>query len=116
MYLTSLVDETAGDAKILNAITANENCRIDGIFYPNRPQREHLTTRFGLLFYNNKIVIPEAMESSIIGDMLQSQKWTKKQKHSGGRDSTEKPKRYQKTAEFAGLQETTLEHKYRARK
>ena len=66
MDLSLLVDETAGDAKLLGAITAVENGRIDDIFYPYRPHREHRTTRFGLLFCNEKIGIPEAMRSSIV--------------------------------------------------
>ena len=61
-----LVEETAQDAKILDAIIALEAGKIDGIFYPYRPHREHLETRFGLLFYNDRIVIPEAMKSTII--------------------------------------------------
>ena len=66
MDLPLLVAETAGNAKTLNAITAIENCQIDHISYPYRPHREHLTTQFGLLFCNDKIVIPGAMRSSLI--------------------------------------------------
>ena len=61
-----LVEETAQDAKILDAIIALEAGKIDGIFYPYRPHRGHFETRFGLLFYNDRIVIPEAMRSTII--------------------------------------------------
>ena len=50
MDLPLLVEEIAGDAKILNPITGVENGRIDDIFYPYRPHRDHFTTRFGLLF------------------------------------------------------------------
>ena len=66
-----LVEETARDTKILNAITAVEKNQIEEIFYPFRPHRHHLTTRFGLLFYNDKIVIPEAMRSTIIAMLHQ---------------------------------------------
>ena len=61
MDLPLLVEETAQDAKILDAIIALEAGNEDSIFYPYRPHREHLETRFGLLFYNDRIVIPEAM-------------------------------------------------------
>ena len=71
MDLPLLVEETAQDAKILDAIIALEAGKEDGIFYPYRPHREHLETRFGLLFYNDRIVIPEAMRSTIIA-MLHS--------------------------------------------
>ena len=66
MDLPMLVEETAQDAKILDAIIALEAGKFDGIFNPYRPLPEHLETRFGLLFYNCRIVIPEAMRSTII--------------------------------------------------
>ena len=61
-----LVDETARDMKILNAIAAIEKEHLEDIFYPYRPHRSHLTTKFRLLFYNDKIVIPETMRTTII--------------------------------------------------
>ena len=61
-----LVDETARDIKMLNAIAAIENQQPDSIFYPYRPHRSHLSTRFGLLFYNDRIVIPENMQTTVI--------------------------------------------------
>ena len=66
MDLPLLVEETAQDTIFLDAIIALETGRSENIFYPYRPHREHLQTRFGLLFYNDKIVIPEAMRSTII--------------------------------------------------
>ena len=64
--LPLLVDETARDIKILNTIAAIEKQQLESIFYPYRPHRLHLSTRFGLLFYNDKIIIPENMRSTII--------------------------------------------------
>ena len=64
--LPTLVEETARDEKILNAIAAIEKDQLENIFYPYHPHRDHLTTRFGLLFYNDKIVVPEAMRTTII--------------------------------------------------
>ena len=64
--LPLLVDETARDIKLLNAIAAIENQQMDSIFYPYRPHRSHLSTRFGLLFYNDKIVIPKNMRTTVI--------------------------------------------------
>ena len=64
--LPMLVEETARDVKILNAITAIERNQIQEVFYPYRPHRYHLTTQISLLFYNDKIVIPEAMRTPII--------------------------------------------------
>ena len=71
--LPMLVEETARDMKILIAITAIERNQIEEVFYPYRPHRYHLTTRFGLLFYNDKIVIPEAMRTTIIAMLHQGQ-------------------------------------------
>ena len=61
-----LVEETAQNAKIIDGIIALEAGKFDCIFYPYRLHREHLETRFGLLFYNDRIVFPEAMRSTII--------------------------------------------------
>ena len=72
-----LVEETAQGAKILDAIIALETGNLDGVFYPYRPHREHLETRFGVLFYNDRIVIPEAMRSTIFA-MLHNQTRTGK--------------------------------------
>ena len=86
--LPMLVEETAKHTKILNAITAVEKNQIEEIFYPYRPHRHHLTTRFGLLFYNDKIVIPEAMRSTIIAMLHQGHpsatRWTNHPQPSGG--------------------------------
>ena len=69
--LPMLVEETARDMKILNAISAIESNQIEEVFYPYRPHRYYLTTRFGLLFYNDKIVIPEAIRTTIIAMLHQ---------------------------------------------
>ena len=66
LELPLLVNGTARDVKILSAISAMETDQIGKIFYQYRPHRSHLTTRFGLLFYNDKITSPEAMRTSII--------------------------------------------------
>ena len=66
LELPLLVDETARDVKILNATAAIEKQQLDNIFYPYRPHRLHLSTRFGLLFYNDRILIPENMRTTVI--------------------------------------------------
>ena len=68
--LPLLVDETARDIK-MNAIAAIEKNQLESIFYPYRPHRQHLSTRFGLLFYNDKIVTPENMRTTIIAMLRQ---------------------------------------------
>ena len=64
--LPLLLDDTARDVKILNAIAAIGKQQLDNTFYPYRPHRLHLSTRFGLLFYNDRIVIPENMRTTVI--------------------------------------------------
>ena len=71
MDLPLLVEETAQDTKILDAIIALEAGRSEDIFYPYRPHREHLDIRFGLLFYNDRIFISEAMRSTKIAMLHQ---------------------------------------------
>ena len=68
-----LVDEMIRDVKLLNVISAIETDCLEKVFYLYRQHREHLTltTRFGLLFCNDKIVIPEAMRTSIIAMLHQ---------------------------------------------
>ena len=70
--LSLLVDKTARDEKTLNAIAAIEKDQQESIFYPYRPHRSHLTTRFVLLLYNDNIVILEVMRTIIIA-MLQQE-------------------------------------------
>ena len=69
--LPMLVDETARDVKILSAIAALEKDQPEDIFYPYRPHRSHLTTPLGLMFYNDRIVISEAMRTTIIAMLHQ---------------------------------------------
>ena len=53
--LSILVEETARDVKILSAISVIKSSQIENVFYPYRRHRSHLTTRFVLLFYSNKV-------------------------------------------------------------
>ena len=69
--LPMLVDETARDVKILSAIAALEKNQPEDMFYPYRPHRSHSTTRFGILFYNDKVIIPENMRTTIIAMLHQ---------------------------------------------
>ena len=71
MNLPSLVEMTAQDTKMLDAIISLESGRPDDIFYSYRPNRDHLETRFGLLFHNDKIVIPEDLRSTIFAMLHQ---------------------------------------------
>ena len=66
------------DLLILVDETAIEKNQLESIFYPYRPYRSHLTTRFGLLFYNAKIVVPEAMRTTVIAMLHQGHPSTTK--------------------------------------
>ena len=72
------MDETARDVKILNEIAAIEKQQLESIFHPYRPHRLHLSARFGLLFYNEKIAIPGNMRSTIIAMLHQGHTSTAK--------------------------------------
>ena len=80
--LPMVIEETTKDVKNLSAITALERNQIEDIFYPYRPHRHHLTTRFGLLFNNDKIVIPEAMRPTVIAMLHQGHPSTSKMNQS----------------------------------
>ena len=69
--LPLLLDETARDVKSLNAKSAIEKIQLESVFYPDRPHRLQLSTRFGLIFFNDKIVSPENMRTTIIAMMHQ---------------------------------------------
>ena len=69
--LPMLVEETARGVKILSASTAVERNQTEEMFYPYRPPRHHLTTRFGFLIFNDRIVMPEAMRTTIIAMLHQ---------------------------------------------
>ena len=73
-----MVDETARDIKILNAIAASEKQQMESIFNPYRPHSLLFSTRFGLLFYNDRIVIPENMRTTIVAMLHQGHTSTAK--------------------------------------
>ena len=68
--LPLLVEEMTRDMKILN-VSAKETDNTKGMFYPYQPHRNHLTTRFGLLFYNDKDIKLESMRSTIVAMLHQ---------------------------------------------
>ena len=55
----------------MSTISAIENERPDLIYHPYRNHAEHLTTRFGLLFYNERIVIPENLRGMLLAMLHQ---------------------------------------------
>ena len=71
LNLPMLVDETMRDVKSLSAIAALEKNQPDDLFYPYLSPRNHLTTRFSLLFYNDKIITPKNMRTTIIAMLHQ---------------------------------------------
>ena len=112
-----LVEETARNVKILNAISALEANQIESISYPYRPHRSHLSTRFGLLCYNDKVITPGAMRTTVVTMLHHGHaKWTRKRRPSGGQECSAKYKRNPKVAPAAELQVRTLKRKYQVRK
>ena len=90
--------------EILDEIIALETGQSDSFFYHYRPHRENLTTRFGSLFYNDQIVIPEAMRSTPIAMLHQEHVSTNKMDQSAeafwwpGPDCNARSERKLKTA------------------
>ena len=109
--LPMLVDETEENVRILSAIAALEKNQPEDIFYPYRPHKSNLTTRFGLLFYNDNIVIPEAMRTTIIALLYQGHlsatKMEQSAQRSGGPVFIKKYERKRKTAPAAEAQVKT---------
>ena len=86
--LDLLANESAKDNRIMGAITAIENECPEFIYHPYKIHRNHLSTRFGVLFYNDKIIIPENYEKlswqCSIRDIQRVAKWKWRVKRSGG--------------------------------
>ena len=88
--------------------------------YICRPHKNHLTTRFGLLFYNDRIVITEAMRTSIVAMLHRKHPATDKMKMlqmtSGGPKCIERYRKNWKAVRAAELQVRTSKHKYLRRR
>ena len=76
--LNLLANESAKDSKIMGTISAIENERPELIFNPYRNHQSHLITRFGLLFYNDRIVIPENIRGMMVSMLHQGHAATTK--------------------------------------
>ena len=116
-----LVDETARVMKIPNAIAAVEKGQFEGIFYPYRPHRSHLTTRFGLLFYNANFFLSRTRcrhpsLRCFIKDIFKQQKWTNQLKHFGGPACIVKYEKKRTTVPAADPQVRPSKHNYYLRK
>ena len=57
--LELLANEFAKDHRIMGTITTIENECPEFIHNPYKNHQSHLSTRFGILFYNDRIIIPE---------------------------------------------------------
>ena len=66
-----LAYESSIDEQIKRTITALEDDRPTTIRPPLHIHSPHLNTRFGLLFYNDKIVIPEHIRNSVLAILHQ---------------------------------------------
>ena len=106
--LPLLVDETARDEKIVNAITAIEKDQLESIFYPYRPHRSHLTTRIDRSVTMTKLYCRRRCDPQsspcYTKDTRQPQKCINRPKRSGGQACTGKYARSQKIAQAAGRQ------------
>ena len=69
--LNMLAYESSIDEQIKRTIIALEDDRPTTIRPPVHIHSPHLNTRFGLLFYNDKIVIPEHIRNSVLAILHQ---------------------------------------------
>ena len=69
--LNMLAFESSIDEQINRTITALEDDQPTTIRPPFNIHSPHLNTRFGLLFYNDKIVIPEHIRNSVLAILHQ---------------------------------------------
>ena len=69
--LELLANESTKDHRIMGTITAIENGCPEFIHNPYKNHQNHLSTRFGILFYNDRIVIPENLREIVLAMLHQ---------------------------------------------
>ena len=69
--LELLANESVEDHRIMGTITALENQCPEFIHNPYKNHQDHLSTRFGILFYNDRIIIPENLREIILAMLHQ---------------------------------------------
>ena len=64
--LKTIAGETTNDEKLLKTLVCIERKTIEQIPEEFKGYTKHLSTRFGVVFYDDKLIIPQALRRTII--------------------------------------------------
>ena len=64
--LRTITDETTNDEKLLKTLVCLERRNFEQIPEDYRQNKNNLSTRFGIVFYDDKIIIPKPLRQSVI--------------------------------------------------
>ena len=64
--LETIAGEIATKEKLFKKLVCLEKKTVDHLPYDYREQKKHLSTRFGVVYYDDKIIIPQALHRTII--------------------------------------------------
>ena len=64
--LRTIADETTNDEKLLKTLVCLERRNYEQIPEEYRQYKNNLSTRFGIVFYDDKIIIPKPLRQTVI--------------------------------------------------
>ena len=64
--LKTIATETTNDEKLLKALACLERRTLEQIPDDYKPYSKQLSTRFGVVFYDDRIIIPKSLRTTII--------------------------------------------------
>ena len=64
--LKSIAPETTNDEKLLKALVSLERRTLEQILDDYKPYHKQLSTRFGVVFYDDRIITPKSLRTTII--------------------------------------------------
>ena len=64
--LQTIATETSNDKKLLKKLVCLERRTLEQIHDQYKPYQKQLTTRFGVVFYDDRIISPKALRATII--------------------------------------------------
>ena len=64
--LKTIATETTNDEKLLKALACLDRRTLEQIPDDYKPYSKQLSTRFGVVFYDDRIIIPKSLRTTII--------------------------------------------------
>ena len=64
--LRTIADETTNDEKLIKTLVCLERRNYEQIPEEYKEHHKNMSTRFGVVFYNDKIVIPKPLRKTVI--------------------------------------------------